>query len=89
MSNANRTRNSVDQNNATSKPDINHGKEDVFDESISLIKDHVAKTNNNNTNNSDDRNKQKQSVINQCWNHIEIIGDFMINGIQERGMNKD
>ena len=24
-------------------------------------------------------------VINQCWNHhIEIIGDFMINGTQER-----
>ena len=39
LSKKHKTRNSVDQNNITSKPDIYHGKKNVFDESINAIKD--------------------------------------------------
>ena len=62
MSKEHRSRNSVDQNNATSKPDINHGQKDVFDESINAIKDHVKKMKNNNSDKLNERSKQNQNM---------------------------
>ena len=50
-----RTRISVDQNNGTSKSDINHGKKDIFKVSINVMKDHGEKTKHNNTGNSNDK----------------------------------
>ena len=86
MSNEHRSRNSVDQNNATSKPDINHGQKDVFDESINAIKDHVKKMKNNNSDKLNERSKQNQNMTDtsdsQCLKkkrQIEIIGGSMLN----------
>lgn len=94
MSKEYRSRNSVDQNNATSKPDLNHGQKDVFDESINAIKAHVKKMKNN-SDKSNERSKQNQNMTDtsdsQCLKkrQIEITGGSMLNGIQERGINKD
>ena len=62
LSNKHRSRNSVDQNNATSKPDINHGQKDVFDESKNAIKAHVKKMKNNNSDKLNERSKQNQNM---------------------------
>ena len=79
------------QNDINTKSDIADNKSDEKDSfnSTKQIKEHAERNKANNLPNSTESRDVKPKTTKRKKIRVEILGDFMLNGVQEKGLNKN
>ena len=79
------------QNKINTKSDIADNKSDEKDSfnSTKKIKEHAERNKANNLPNSTESMDAKQKTNKRKKIRVEILGDSMLNGVQEKGLNKN